>query len=248
MNSDKDDAAFPLLPDDTRAAFAHVTTWVFDLDNTLYPPSSDLWPKIDHRITVFMAHLFGLDGMSSRALQKYYYQKYGTTLRGLMEEHAISSAEFLDFVHDIDRSSLVPDHTLAEAITRLPGRKLILTNGSHKHALHTARQLGIDHMFEDIFDIVAADLMPKPAAETYQRFFDHHQVDPQTAAMFEDIAHNLAVPHARGMKTVLVTPKAGAHDHREDWEIAAGAKAAHVDYLTDDLAGFLFGLGLPRLT
>jgi putative hydrolase of the HAD superfamily len=85
--------------------------------------------------------------------------------------------------------------------------------------------------------------MPKPAAETYERFFDAHGVDPARAAMFEDIAHNLAVPHARGMKTVLVTPKAGAHDHREDWEIAAGAKATHVDYLTQDLAGFLFGLG-----
>ena len=197
-------AAFPLLPDETRAAFAHVTTWVFDLDNTLYPPSSDLWPKIDQRITVFLAQMFGLDGMSSRALQKYYYQKYGTTLRGLMEDHQISSAEFLEFVHDIDRSSILPDHTLAEAITRLPGRKLILTNGSRKHALQTAKQLGIDHMFEDIFDIVAADLMPKPAAETYQRFFDRHAVDPARAAMFEDIAHNLAVPHARGMKTVLV--------------------------------------------
>ena len=187
---------------------------------------------------------FGLDGLSSRALQKYYYQRYGTTLRGLMEEHAISSQEFLDFVHDIDRSSLVPDHTLAEAITRLPGRKLILTNGSRQHAIKTARQLGIDHMFEDIFDIVAADLMPKPAAETYQRFFDAHQVDPASAAMFEDIAHNLEVPHARGMKTVLVTPKSGTQDHREDWEIAAGAKAPHVDFVTQDLAGFLFGLGL----
>jgi putative hydrolase of the HAD superfamily len=188
--------------------------------------------------------MFGLDGISSRALQKYYYQKYGTTLRGLMEEHKISSDEFLEFVHDIDRSSLVPDHTLAEAITKLPGRKLILTNGSRKHALHTAKQLGIDHMFEDIFDIVAAELMPKPAAETYQRFFDRHAVDPARAAMFEDIAHNLAVPHARGMKTVLVTPKTGAQDHREDWEIAAATKAAHVDYVTQDLAAFLFCLGL----
>ena len=237
------DAAFPLLPEETRAAFAHVDTWVFDLDNTLYPPSSDLWPKIDHRITVFMAHMFGLDGISSRALQKYYYQKYGTTMRGLMEEYQISSDEFLEFVHDIDRSSILPDHTLAHAITTLPGRKLILTNGSHKHALHTARHLGIDHIFEDIFDIVAADLVPKPAAETYQRFFDKHAVDPAKAAMFEDIAHNLAVPHARGMKTVLVTPETGARDHREDWEIAAGDKANHVDFLTDNLPAFLFGLG-----
>ena len=243
---DEKDVAFPLLPEKTRAAFTHVDTWVFDLDNTLYPPSSDLWPKIDHRITIFMAHMFGLDGLSSRALQKYYYQEYGTTMRGLMEEYHISSDEFLEFVHDIDRSSILPDHALAHAITTLPGRKLILTNGSHKHALQTARHLGIAHLFEDIFDIVAADLVPKPAAETYQRFFDKHAVDPAKAAMFEDIAHNLAVPHTRGMRTVLVTPKIGAHDHREPWEIAKGAKAAHVDYLTDDLASFLVGLGLMR--
>jgi putative hydrolase of the HAD superfamily len=227
---------------ETRLRFAHVDTWVFDLDNTLYPPSSDLWPKIDQRITLFMAHMFGLDGLSSRALQKYYYQRYGTTLRGLMEEHAISSDEFLQFVHDIDRSSLVPNHTLAQAITQLPGRKLILTNGSREHALRTAEQLGIHEIFEDIFDIVAADLVPKPAAETYQRFFDRHAVDPARAAMFEDIAHNLAVPHARGMVTTLVVPENGAHDHRDAWEIA-GAHEPHVEFVTNDLESFLTGLG-----
>jgi putative hydrolase of the HAD superfamily len=230
-----------LLPDHTVARFAHVDTWVFDLDNTLYPAGSDLWPKIDARITHFLAELFGLDGLSSRALQKYYYQRYGTTLRGLMEEHEISSDEFLAFVHDIDRSSLMPNHSLAKAITELPGRKLILTNGSREHALRTAEKLGIHEMFEDIFDIVAADLVPKPAAETYQRFFDRHAVEPARAAMFEDISHNLVVPHARGMVTTLVVPKAGQEDHREPWEIA-GANAAHVEFVTNDLEGFLAGL------
>ena len=122
-----------------------------------------MWPKIDQRITLFLAHLFGLDGMSSRALQKYYYQRYGTTLRGLMEEHGIGAEEFLNFTHDIDRSSLLPDLALATAITALPGRKLILTNGSREHALRTAEALGLKAMFEDIFDIAAADFVPKPA-------------------------------------------------------------------------------------
>ena len=94
-------------------AFAEKDIWVFDLDNTLYPAGSDLWPKIDARITLFLAHLFGLDGMSSRALQKYYYQRYGTTLRGLMEEHRISAEDYLAFTHDIDRSGLIPNHSLA---------------------------------------------------------------------------------------------------------------------------------------
>jgi putative hydrolase of the HAD superfamily len=218
--------------------FAHVGTWVFDLDNTLYPASSDLWPKIDARITLFMSELFGLDGMSSRALQKYYYERYGTTLRGLMEEHEITADEFLQFVHDIDRSSLVPNHSLATAITALPGRKLILTNGSREHALRTAEQLGLDKMFEDVFDIVAGDLVPKPNPQAYERFFEKHGVDPAGSAMFEDIERNLVVPHARGMRTTLVVPKPGQRDHRDPWEVAK-ERPRHVDYVTDDLEGFL---------
>ncbi len=221
-----------------QSRFSHVRTWVFDLDNTLYPASSDLWPKIDARITMFLAHLFGLDGLSARALQKYYYKRYGTTLNGLMEEHSISSDDFLHFVHDIDRSSLAPNHNLARSIAALPGRKLILTNGSHNHALETARALGIDHMFEDIFDIVAAGLTPKPAPQTYETFFDKHGVDPASAAMFEDISHNLVVPHARGMITTLIVPEQGGVDHRDPWDIA-GADAAHIDFVTTDLDLFL---------
>ena len=225
--------------------FDPVETWVFDLDNTLYPFDCDLWPKIDERITLFLAHLFGLDGMSSRALQKYYYQRYGTTLRGLMEEHAISAEEFLRFVHDIDRSSLKPDENLAKAIADLPGRKLILTNGSREHAVSTARQLGIDHMFEDVFDIVAADLVPKPAPETYARFFERHAVEPSRSAIFEDIAKNLTVPHQRGMTTTLVVPREGHIDRREDWERDPG-DLRHVDFVTSDLHAFLREIAAGR--
>jgi putative hydrolase of the HAD superfamily len=233
-------ASTPTIPSDTEIVqrFAHVDTWVFDLDNTLYPASSDLWPKIDARITLFMCQLFGLDGMSSRALQKYYYERYGTTLRGLMEEHEITADEFLEFVHDIDRSSLVPNHSLATAIAALPGRKLILTNGSREHALRTAEQLGLDKMFEDVFDIVAGDLVPKPNLQAYERFFEKHGVDPAGSAIFEDIERNLVVPHARGMRTTLVVPKPGERDHRDPWEVAKH-RPRHVDYVTDDLEGFL---------
>jgi putative hydrolase of the HAD superfamily len=235
---DATEAPTVLSTTDIVQRFAHVGTWVFDLDNTLYPASSDLWPKIDARITLFMSELFGLDGMSSRALQKYYYERYGTTLRGLMEEHEITADEFLEFVHDIDRSSLLPNHSLATAITGLPGRKLILTNGSRDHALRTAKQLGVDTMFEDIFDIVAADLVPKPNPQAYERFFEKHGVDPKGAAIFEDIERNLVVPHERGMRTTLVVPKPGQRDHRDPWEIAK-ERPPHVDYVTDDLEGFL---------
>ena len=219
--------------------FTQIDTWVFDLDNTLYPPDCDLWPKIDARITLFLGHLFGLDGISARALQKYYYLRYGTTLRGLMVDHDVSAEQFLDFVHDIDRSSLLPNLMLAEAITALPGRKLILTNGSRDHAMQTAAALGLEAMFEDIFDIAAADFVPKPEAATYERFFDKHAIDPASACMFEDLAQNLIVPHARGMKTVLVMPKPGQMDHREACEITSEVVPDHIDFATTDLGTYL---------
>ena len=223
---------------ETFDKFRKVDIWVFDLDNTLYPAGSDLWPKIDARIGSFIGHLFGLDGLSARALQKYYYERYGTTLRGLMEEHNIPSDEFLAYVHDIDRSSVLPNRPLAAAITALPGRKLILTNGSREHALRTAEKLGIDALFEDIFDIVASNLVGKPNQEAYETFFARHGVEPSRAAMFEDIVRNLEVPHRRGMVTTLVVPKQGTADPREAWE-AAGETANHVDFVTDDLERFL---------
>lgn len=219
-------------------AFAKIDVFVFDLDNTLYPASSDLWPKIDDRITLFMTRLFGLDGLSLRALQKHYYLRYGTTLRGLMREHGVDAETYLDYVHDIDRSSLAPDRMLAAAIAGLPGRKLILTNGSRDHAIKTARQLGVDHLFEDVFDIIAADFIAKPAAQTYARFFEKHAIDPARAALFEDIARNLAAPHAAGATTVLVTPAPSVRPEREAWEMGGDADP-HVDFVTDNLTSFL---------
>ncbi|WP_041778981.1 pyrimidine 5'-nucleotidase [Beijerinckia indica] len=230
------------MPSHQNRVLAHVETFVFDLDNTLYPSHCDLWPKIDARITLYMMHHLGLDGLSSRALQKHYYHHYGTTLRGLMQEDAVGAEDFLAFVHDIDRSSLPPNPTLADAITRLPGRKLILTNGSRDHALNTAKALGLEALFEDVFDIADADFVPKPHPTAYERFFDKHAVDPARAVMFEDLTKNLLIPHQRGMKTVLVVPKPGQLDHRDKIEIAGREIPPHIDYVTDDLESFLLGL------
>jgi putative hydrolase of the HAD superfamily len=170
-------------------------------------------------------------------MQRYYYEKHGTTLRGLVDEKLAEPDAFLDFVHDIDRSGLAPNPPLAREIARLPGRKLIFTNGSRNHALRTAEQLGLADIFEDVFDIVAAELVPKPADLAYDAFFRRYGVDPASAAMFEDIAKNLAAPRALGMTTVLVTGKPGRIDHRQphDREVAP----AFVDFVTDDLSGFL---------
>jgi len=227
------DAASAIL-----AKFSHVETWVFDLDNTLYPPDSDLWPMIDQRISLFVMEMFGLDGLSARALQKHYYQRYGTTLRGLIDQHQISPDEFLEFVHEIDRSSLAPNPPLAAEIARLPGRKLILTNGSRDHALRTAAQLGLSALFEDAFDIMAANMIPKPAPQAYEAFFRKYDVEPRQAAMFEDIARNLIVPHERGMTTTLVRPRLDQIDHRESHDRLDEDSPA-IDFVTSDLAGFL---------
>jgi len=228
----------PLPPD--PAAFRSVDTWVFDLDNTLYPPHADLWPKVDHRITVYLSSLFGIDGLSARALQMHYYRTYGTTLNGLMAEHPESTdtAQFLDFVHDIDRSTLTVDDGLAEAIARLPGRRLVFTNGSRGHAEKTMLALGIAHLFDGVFDIVAGGFAPKPDPRIYDRFLSTHAVDPARAVMFEDIARNLQVPRLLGMTTVLVVPGAGTTDHREACDQSLSAPD-YVDHVTDDLSGFL---------
>jgi putative hydrolase of the HAD superfamily len=220
-----------------RAKFAHVTSWIFDLDNTLYPPDSGLWPAIEDRITLFLIQHSGLDGTSARALQRYYYHQHGTTLRGLVDEDGLEPNAFLDFVHDIDRSGLEPNPALAEEIARLPGRKLVFTNGSRTHALETVEKLGLGGLFEEAFDIVAAGLVPKPRDAAYDAFFRAHGVEPAQAAMFEDIAKNLAVPRARGMTTVLVTGKPGRVDHRQEADRELPPAAA--DFVTDDLAGFL---------
>ena len=234
-------------PATLREAFAGVDTWVFDLDNTLYPPHSDLWPKIDVRITAFIADKLALDAVEARQLQKAYYQKYGTSLRGLMDLHQVDPAEFLAFVHEIDRTSLAPHPELGKAIAALPGRKLIFTNGPRYHAQETALQLGIHHHFEDIFDIVAADLIPKPNVQAYELFFKKHDVNPKTAAMFEDIAKNLVVPHLKGMVTTLVIPRDGLIDHRDEADRTAGTlsdlDAPFVDFITRDLQDFLTAFG-----
>lgn len=223
--------------DSLRRAFADVTVWIFDLDNTLYPPESALWPQVDQRITLFLGNMFGIDGMSARALQKYYYQKYGTTLKGLMEQYGMKPEPFLDFAHDIDVSKLPPDPELGQAIERLPGRKLILTNGSEAHARNVAGRLGILHHFEAVFDIIAADFTPKPEEATYLKFLDQYQIDPSRAAMFEDLEKNLLVPHRLGMRTVLILPK--QYDIHREAEEQADITAEYVHFKTKDLAAFL---------
>jgi len=218
--------------------FAAVDAWVFDLDNTLYPRHTNLYQQVDQRIRDYVQRLLKLAPEEAQRLQKDYYRRYGTTLRGLMEEHGILPDDFLEYVHNIDHSPVEPNPKLAAAINRLRGRKFILTNGSRRHAEKVAERLGITNHFEDIFDIVRSDLLPKPNRETYDRFLAKTGVDPKTAAMFEDLSRNLIVPQALGMTTVLVVPTGTREVFTEEWELE-GHDAVHIDFLTDDIAIFL---------
>jgi putative hydrolase of the HAD superfamily len=218
--------------------FSHVDTWVFDLDNTLYPHHVNLWQQVDARIGEYVSAWLKVSADEARRIQKDYYRRYGTTMRGMMTEHGVSADDYLAYVHRIDHSPLEPNPAMGVAIARLPGRKLILTNGSTDHAGKVLERLGIGSHFEAVFDIVAAELEPKPALRTYQKFLERHNVNPKTSAMFEDLARNLVVPHQLGMVTVLVTPDGVKEVVREDWELE-GRGADHVDHVTDDLTGFL---------
>ena len=229
---------------DTRPpprGFGHVETWVFDLDNTLYPHHLNLWHQVDERIRDYIAKFLDVTHDEAFRLQKDYYRRYGTSMRGLMAEHGLKPDDFLDFVHQIDHSPLEPNPALGAALERLPGRKLILTNGTRRHAEAVMQRLAIHSHFEDVYDIVAAELDPKPLPQTYDRFLARHGVDPKKAAMFEDLARNLSVPHALGMTTVLVIPERTREVFRESWELE-GRDAPHVDHVTDDLVGFLQGI------
>ena len=211
---------------------------MFDLDNTLYPHHVNLWAQVDERIRDYIAGFLKIPHDEALRLQKDYYKRYGTSMRGLMTEHGMAPDDFLDFVHQVDHSPLEPNPALGLALERLPGRKLILTNGTRRHADAVLARLGLVGHFEDVFDIIAAELEPKPSSLTYDRFLAAHGVDAGKAAMFEDLARNLAVPHALGMTTVLVVPEGTREVFREDWELA-GRDAPHVDHVTEDIVRFL---------
>ncbi len=225
------------MPD---ARFADIETWIFDLDNTLYPPHANLFAQVDQRMGAFISDLLGLDRDRARMIQKHYYRTYGTTLRGLMTEHGVDPHAFLDYVHDIDHSPIEPDPALGAVLAELPGRKFVFTNGSVAHAEAVIGKLGIERHFEALFDIVAADFVPKPERATYDAFLAEHDVDPAGAVMFEDLPRNLEVPHTLGMATVLVVPRDGdpTGTARAAWE-GEGSDRPHVQFVTDDLAGFL---------
>ena len=229
-------------PADKAGHFEATKVWIFDLDNTLYPAECQLFRQIDHKMGEFIARLLGVSYQHAQHLRKTYYRQFGTTLAGLMRVHSIEPGPFLDYVHDIDLSVVSPNAQLRDAIGRLEGRRLIFTNGSHRHGERVAERLGILDLFEDICGIEACDYTPKPDAAAFDRMVRRHDVDPVVAAMFEDMPHNLEVPHQLGMRTVLV--ESDEHEHPSLAALRAlPALPEHIHFATRDLTGFLSDVG-----
>jgi putative hydrolase of the HAD superfamily len=208
-----------------------VETWIFDLDNTLYPASSGLFQQVQDRMNAFIRDRLALPPEAAAELRRTYFLKHGTTLRGLMLEDAIDPHEFLAFVHEIDLAGVPPDPVLVAAIQALHGRKIVHTNGSVRHAERLLDHLGLSQSFSGIVDIVAAEFDPKPALAGYRLLLRRHAVDPNGALMVEDIARNLAPAAELGMTTAWMR-----NDH--DWA-AADADGDYIHHVVDDLAGFL---------
>lgn len=205
--------------------------WVFDLDNTLYPPRSALFAQIDERMRGFIAATLGLDLDAAFALQKRYFREYGTSLRGLMEQHDVDPRPFLDHVHEIDLSPIDPDPLLNDALSRLPGRKLIFTNASVRHAERVLDRLGIAAHFDAIFDVEAAGFHPKPAPSIYAMLVRQCALQPARSVMIDDIARNLQPAAALGMTTVWL---------RNDTEHGLhGADGDYIHHVVDDVTAWL---------
>jgi putative hydrolase of the HAD superfamily len=205
--------------------FTHVTTWVFDLDNTLYPPHMRLFDQIEVRMTNWVMQALQVDRARADHLRAHYWATYGTTLAGLMTEHGVDPGPYLTDVHDIDFSVLAPDPALADSIARLPGRKIVYTNACAPYAEKVLSARGLAGLFDGIYGVEHAEFHPKPAAQAFATVFAKDGLDPTRGAMFEDDARNLAVPHALGMRTVHVAP--------------APEPATHIHHHTEDLAAFL---------
>ena len=208
-----------------RDAFSHVETWVFDLDNTLYPPSARLFDLIEVRMTAWVMQALNVDRPEADRLRLHYWETHGTTLAGLMREHDVDPLPYLEDVHDISMASLTPDPALAGQIRALPGRKIVYTNGCAPYAERVLAARGLSGLFDAVYGVEHADFHPKPDRAAFETIFATDGLTPARAAMFEDDLRNLAAPFSMGMRTVHVAPE------RQD--------AAHVEYHTDDLGGFL---------
>ena len=212
--------------------------WIFDLDNTLYSGNTRVFEQVDKKMTEYISKKLKVDKEEAKNIQKNYFHKYNTTLNGMIKNHKINAHEFLEFVHNIDINFLQKDPKLANEIEKLDGIKIIFTNGSRKHALNVTRRLGVDKLFDDIFDIVDCDFIPKPLMEPYKKLVEKHKIDPKLCVLVEDIARNLKPAYEMGMKTVWI-------ENNEPWA-SKFSDSNFVNYRTNNLSDFLQKINLSR--
>ena len=205
--------------------------WLFDLDNTLYDGATKVFDQVDKKMSKFISEKLNVSIDEARKIQKNYFQEYNTTLNGMIKNHKIDADEFLEFVHDVDLSFLGKNKLLKEQIKKLNGKKIIFTNGSRAHALNVTKRIGIDGLFDGIFDIRDCEFIPKPSEEPYKKLVENYKIEPQYCIFFEDIARNLKPAHELGMKTVWIK-------NDEPWA-AKYSDERFINYKTDNLAKFL---------
>tara|TARA_B100000029_G_scaffold9228_1_gene9808 strand:- start:138 stop:809 length:672 start_codon:yes stop_codon:yes gene_type:complete len=219
-------------------SFNTIKYWIFDLDNTLYSGKTKVFEQVDKRMSKYISNKLSISVAEAKKVQKNYFHKYNTTLNGMIKNHKIDPDEFLEFVHDINIDFLQRDPGLAKEIEKLEGKKIIFTNGSRKHAINVSKKIGIYQLFDDIFDIVDAQFVPKPLLEPYKKLVEKHKIDPKLCVLVEDIARNLKPAYEMGMKTVWI-------ENTEPWA-SKFSDSEFVNYRTNNLSEFLKKINLAK--
>jgi len=212
--------------------------WIFDLDNTLYSGKARVFEQVDKKMSKYISKKLNVNIARAKEIQKNYFYEYNTTLNGMIKNHKIDANEFLEFVHDIDVDFLKDDPILNKELEKLGGKKIVFTNGSRKHALNITQRIGIDQHFDDFFDIVDSDFMPKPAIEPYKKLVEKHKIDPNLCVFVEDIARNLKPAYEMGMKTVWI-------ENDEPWA-KKFSDEKFINYKTKNLSEFLKKINLLK--
>ena len=205
--------------------------WLFDLDNTLYSGETKVFDQVDKKMSKFISEKLNVDIEEAKKIQKSYFHEYNTTLNVMIKNHKIDATECLEFVHDVDLKFLKADKPLENEIAKLNGKKIIFTNGSKAHAANVTKRIGIDKLFDGVFDIVESNFIPKPSIEPYKKIIENYKIEPQYCIFFEDIARNLKPAHELGMKTVWIK-------NNEPWA-AKFSDSDFINYKTDNLTKFL---------
>ena len=211
--------------------FAHVRDWIFDLDNCLYPASTGLFALIDERMGAYIQRLLVCDPDEARRVQKAHFHEHGTTLAGLMKTHGVDAREFLDDVHAIPLDRVCRDERLERALSRLPGRKLVFTNGDAPYARRVLEAIGVHSHIDELHDIHASDLRPKPDPHGYELLCSRFGIDPSQALLADDMVQNLVPAKALGMTTVWVDNGSERGNH--------GYDERHIDHRIGEVGEWL---------